>query len=85
MIYTKLLLDDVYLADVRTGILVNASQVEKHTGVRCDHVVAMKTLGGCKSDEVPGVSGCGEVSVKWILKNSSSDVPRKKNTRKFTK
>jgi len=70
----QLLLDGVYLADVTTGAMANAKQVAKHTGIRPDQLVASKCVGGCKSDDIPGVPGCGEKMVAEVLACGSSNV-----------
>lgn len=74
----QLLYDGVYVADVNTGILADGKQIAKHTGVAPCHVVAAKTIGGCKSDCVPGVLGCGDKTVAEVLANGNSNVKLKR-------
>lgn len=69
----QLLLDGVYLADVNTGVLASGTQVFKHTGIRPEHLVASKCIGGCKSDKIPNIKWCGDVSVKQVLEGGNSD------------
>jgi len=77
----QLLLDGVYLADVTTGAMANAKQITKHTGISPEQLVASKCLGGCKSDDIPGVPGCGKVSVKQILETGCIDGVKRRLTR----
>lgn len=74
----QLIHDDVYMADVATGVMANSEQIARHTGIKPEEVVACKTIGGCKSDKVPNVPGCGEVTVKEIMVSHNSDVKQKK-------
>jgi len=74
----QLIVDDVYLADVATGVMANADQITRHTGIKPEEIVAVKTIGGCTSDNVPNVPGCGDVTVKEIMVSHNSDVKQKK-------
>ena len=66
--------DDVYWADLATGVLCTADDLYKHTKIRCSDVVVAKCVGGCKSDHVKGVPGCGDVTVAEVLEKRSDDV-----------
>lgn len=70
----QVVMDGVMFADVGTGVLADASQLEKHYGIACRDVVASKCVGGCKSDEVGNVPGCGDVTVAEFLAKRNFDV-----------
>lgn len=74
----QLIFDDVYLGDVSTGILCSSAMIEKHTGIHPRDVVAAKCVGGCASDAIPGVPGCGEKTVMQFLSSRNFDVKLKK-------
>lgn len=74
----QLLIDGVFLADVATGILCTGEQVAKHTKVRPEDVVLAKCVGGCASDAINGVTGCGEKTVAEVLEKRSFDVKVKR-------
>lgn len=74
----QLLLDGVYWADVTQGVLCTGNDVERHTGIAVADVVASKVIGGCKSDAVPGIPGCGEKTVEQVLSGRTVDVRLKR-------
>lgn len=63
----QIVLDGVHFADVTTGVMATAEQIYRHTGVHPRDIVAYKTIGGCKSDTIPGVPQCGEKTVQEII------------------
>lgn len=66
--------DNVMFADVVSGVLCDAEALFNHNKIRCEDVVAAKCVGGCKSDNVGNVPGCGEVTVAEFLDKRSFDV-----------
>lgn len=74
----QLLLDGVRIADVSTGILYGAEEMFRHTKIRFTDVVAAKCIGGCKSDNVGNVPGCGDKTVAEILEKRTTEVTLKK-------
>ena len=66
--------DNVMLADVVSGVLCDAEALCKHNKIRCEDVVAAKCVGGCKSDNVGNVPGCGEKTVAEFLAVRSFEV-----------
>lgn len=68
----QLVIEGVHFADVSTGVMATADQIERHTGIHPSFVVASKTIGGCKSDDVPNVPSCGKVTVKEILSSNGN-------------
>ena len=70
--------DGVQFADVTTGVMCNAEQIAKHYGIAPCDVVAAKCVGGCKSDNVGNVPGCGEKTVEEFLAKRSFDVTMKR-------
>ena len=70
----QVVFDNVHWADLALGVLCTADDLFKHTGVRCEDVVVAKCVGGCKSDHVKGVPGCGDVTVAEVLQKRSDDV-----------
>ena len=65
---------NVMFADVVSGVLCDAEALFKHNNIRCEDVVAAKCLGGCKSDNVGNVPGCGDVTVAEFLDKRTFDV-----------
>ena len=74
----QLVFDDVHWADVSTGALCQAEDLFKHNGIHPKDIVAAKCVGGCTSDNIGNVTGCGEVTVKEVLSKRSDDVKVKK-------
>jgi 5'-3' exonuclease len=70
----QVVLEGVKWADVTTGVLCDADDIEKHTKIAIADVVAAKCVGGCKSDNVGNVPGCGEKTVAEFLANRSFNV-----------
>lgn len=70
--------DGVMFADVTTGVLCNGEQLAKHYGVAPCDVVASKCVGGCKSDSVGNVPGCGEKTVAEFLAKRTFEVTIKR-------
>lgn len=70
--------DGVFFADVKTGVLCTAKEIEKHTGIGPQDVVAAKCVGGCASDNVGNVPGCGEKTVAEVLLKRTFDVSQRK-------
>lgn len=70
----QIVMDGVMFADVTTGVLCTAADIEKHTKIACRDVVAAKCVGGCKSDNVGNVPGCGDVTVAEFLVKRNFDV-----------
>jgi len=73
----QLLLGGVHVADVRTGVMSDAKRITKTTGISPEQLVASKCLAGCNSDDIPGVPGCGKVSMMESIAKGNSDVKRK--------
>ena len=63
--------DNVFFADVRSGKLLDADAIVKQTGVARRDLIAYKTIGGCQSDNINGVDGCGKKTLMEILKSRS--------------
>lgn len=74
----QLVLEGVFLADVLTGVLSNKEQIHKRTKIHPEHLVASKVIGGCASDAIHGIKGCGKVSVQEILKSGNSEIKQKR-------
>lgn len=74
----QLVFDGVFLGDVSTGILCSSRMIENHTGIHPRDVVAAKCVGGCASDAIPGIPGCGEKTVAEFLTKRSFDVTLRK-------
>lgn len=74
----QVVLDGVFVADVATGVLCKAEDIEKHTKIAVRDVVAAKCVGGCASDIIPGVPGCGEKTTAEVLAKRSGDVNLRK-------
>lgn len=70
--------DGVTFADVASGKLIDADDIEKHTKIRCTDLVASKCVGGCASDNVGNVPGCGEKTLFEFLASRSFEVSQKK-------
>ena len=70
----QLVIDNVYWADVTTGVLCKSDDLEKHYKIRTRDVVATKCVGGCHSDNIGNVPGCGTVSMMEVLAKRSDDV-----------
>ena len=66
--------DNVHWADLIAGVLCTAEDLHKHTKIRCEDVVVAKCVGGCKSDNVKGVPGCGDVTVAEVLRQRNDAV-----------
>ena len=73
----QLLVEGVHVADVRTGVMSDAKRITKTTGISPEQLVASKCLAGCTSDDIPGVPGCGKVSMKEAITQGNSDVKRR--------
>lgn len=65
---------NVMFADVVSGVLCDAEALYKHNKIRCSDVVASKCVGGCKSDNVGNVPGCGEKTVAEFLDKRTFEV-----------
>jgi len=65
----QLVTDGVRFADVMGGVLFDAAGLRKRYGFGPEQVVPAKVFGGCSSDDVPNVPGCGEVSVRQLLES----------------
>lgn len=74
----QLVTDGVKFADVTSGVLCDAEDLEKHYKIACTDVVAAKCVGGCKSDNVGNVPSCGEKTVEEFLKQRNFEVTVKK-------
>ena len=74
----QIVTDGVMFADVTTGVLCTAADIEKHWKIACRDVVAAKCVGGGKSDHVGNVPGCGEKTVAEFLQKRNFDVTVKK-------
>ena len=81
----QLLIDGVFLADVATGILCTGEQVTKHTKLGNQRMWYWPSvLGGCASDAIKGVAGCGEKTVAEVLEKRNFDVKLKKSQEQST-
>ena len=56
----------MFFADVRGGVLLSAKDVAKKW-IHPSEVVAHKTVGGCKSDAVPGVRFFGDKTTAQVV------------------
>ena len=74
----QLVLDGVLWADVAKGALCGPSDLQRHTGVAPGDVVLAKCVGGCHSDAIPGVPGCGDKTVMELLETRSPEVSLRK-------
>lgn len=70
----QVVLEGVFVADVATGVLCKAEDIERHTKIAVSDVVAAKCVGGCKSDVIPGVPGCGEKTTAEVLLKRGTDL-----------
>ena len=66
--------DGVTYADVTSGVLCSAEDLVRHYKLRPEEIVAAKCIGGCKSDNVGGVPGCGDKTVAEVIASRSFDV-----------
>jgi len=73
----QLLIEGVHVADVRTGVMSDGKRITKTTGISPEQLVASKCLAGCNSDDIPGVPGCGKVSMMEAITKGNSNVKRK--------
>jgi len=52
----------------RTEVIWTPEKFNAHYGISVDKWVQVKSIGGCTSDEVPGVKGVAETTaIKWLL------------------
>lgn len=70
----QVLLPGTRWADVVHGVMMTPGDVTKRTGVAPEDVVAAKVIGGCKSDAIPGIPGCGDKTVEQVLTSRSANV-----------
>ncbi len=63
----QLVLDRVYFADVRSGVLCSSTDILKHWKLMPEDVVPAKVIGGCASDNVKGIPQFGEKTVSQVV------------------
>lgn len=69
----QLVITGVYFADVQSGVLLTARDIAKHY-IEPSLVVAAKTIGGCKSDNIKGLAQFGDKSVGQVIAGDFNSV-----------
>lgn len=65
----QLLNDDVSMYSIRKGKIFGTENLRKKYNVTPEEWIQIKALAGCKSDEIPGISGVGIIKAEKYIHN----------------